>query len=56
MATMGIMGGGEKILLSAFRSCRMGVPPNEALDTSESPSLTMGYLLRDEFRDLEFQS
>ena len=54
-ATMWIMGKGEETSLSAVRPCEMGVPPNEALDTSESPHLTIGYLLRVKCRDLEFQ-
>ena len=33
---MGIMGGGEEILLNVVRSCGMGISPNVALDMNES--------------------
>ena len=51
----GVTGGGEETPLSAVRPCRMGVPPNEALDMSGSPHLTIGYLLRIGYGDLESQ-
>ena len=42
----GVTGGGEETPLSAVRPCGMGVLPSGALDMSESPHLTIGYLLR----------
>ena len=51
----GVTGGGEETPLSAVRACEMGVPPNEALDMSGSPHLTIGYLLRIGYGDLESQ-
>ena len=51
----GVTSGGEKTPLSAVRPCGMEVPPSEALDTSGSPHLTIGYLLRIGCRDLESQ-
>ena len=48
-----ITDGGEETPLSAVRPCGMGVPPSEALDKSESPHLTIGYLLRVGCGDLE---
>ena len=35
----------EETPLNAVRLCKMGIPPNKALDMSESPHLTIGYLL-----------
>ena len=49
------MDGCEETSLSAVRLCRMGVPPNEALDMSGSPHLIIGYLLRIGCGDLEPQ-
>ena len=49
----GITGGGEEIPLSAVKPCGMGVPPSKALDMSGSPHLTIGYLLRIGYGDLE---
>ena len=49
----GIMSDGEETPLSVVRPYGMGVPPNEALGTSGSPHLTIGYLLRIECGDLE---
>ena len=54
-ATTGVTGGGEETLLSKVRLCGMGVPPNKALDTSKSLHLIIGYLLRVDYGDLEFQ-
>ena len=51
----GITDGGEETPLNAVRPCGMEVPPNEALDMSGSPHLTIGYLLRIGYGDLEFQ-
>ena len=51
----GVTGGGEETPLSAVRPCGMGIPPSEALDMSGSPHLTIGYLLRIGYGDLEFQ-
>ena len=51
----GIRGGGEETPLSAVRPCEMGVLPSEALHTSGSPHLTIGYLLRNECENLESQ-
>ena len=51
----GVTGGGEETLLSAVRPCGMGVPPSGALDMSGSPHLTIGYLLRIGYGDLESQ-
>ena len=50
-----VTGGGEEIPLSAVRPCGMEVPPSEALDMSRSPHLTIGYLLRIRYGDLESQ-
>ena len=51
----GVTGSGKETPLSAVRLCGMGVPPSEALDMSGSPHLTIGYLLKIECGDLEFQ-
>ena len=51
----GITGGGEETPLSAVRLCGMGIPPSEALDMSGSLHLTIGYLLRIGYGDLESQ-
>ena len=51
----GVTGGSEETLLSAIRPCGMGVPLSKALDMSESPHITIGYLLRIEYGDLESQ-
>ena len=51
----GATSGGEETPLSAVRPCRMGIPPSEALDISGSPHLTIGYLLRIGYGDLESQ-
>ena len=50
-----VTGGGEETPLSAVRPCGMGVPPSGALDMSGSPHLTIGYLLRIGYGDLESQ-
>ena len=51
----GVTDGGEETPLRAVRPCRMGVLPSEALDMSGSPHLTIGYLLRFGYGDLESQ-
>ena len=51
----GVTCGGEETPLSAVRPCGMEVPPSEALDMSGSPHLTIGYLLRIGYGDLESQ-
>ena len=51
----GVTDGGEETPLSAVRPCGMGVPPGEALDMSGSLYLTIGYLLRIGYGDLEPQ-
>ena len=51
----GVTGGGEETPLSAVRRYGMGVPPSEALDMSGNPHLTIGYLLRIGYGDLESQ-
>ena len=51
----GVTGGSKETPLSAVRPCGMEVPPSEALDMSESPHLTIGYLLRIGCEDLESQ-
>ena len=51
----GVTDGGEETPLSAVRPCGMGVPPSEALDMSRSLHLTIGYLLRIGYGDLESQ-
>ena len=51
----GVTGIGEETPLSAVRPCGMGVPPSEALDMSGSPHLTIGYLLKIKYGDLEPQ-
>ena len=51
----GVTGGGEETPLSAVRLHGMEVPPSEALDMSGSPHLTIGYLLRIGYKDLESQ-
>ena len=48
-----VTGGGEETPLSAVRLCGMGAPPSEALDMSGSPHLTIGYLLKIGYGDLE---
>ena len=54
-ATTGVMGGGEETPLSMVGPCGMGVPRNEALVISWILYLIIGYLLRVECGDLEFQ-
>ena len=49
----GVIVSSEETPLSAVRPCGMGVPPSEALDMSGSPHLTIGYLLRIGYGDLE---
>ena len=49
----GVTSGGEETPLSAVRQCGMEVPPSDALDMSRSPHLTIGYLLRIGYGDLE---
>ena len=49
----GIIDGGKETLLNTVRPCGMGVPLSEALDMSESPYLTIGYLLKIRCGDLE---
>ena len=51
----GVTDGGEETPLSAVRSCGMGVPSSGALDMSGSPHLTIGYLLRIGYGDLDSQ-
>ena len=51
----GVTGGGEETPLSTVRPCGMGVPSSEALDMSGSLHLTIGYLLRIGFGELECQ-
>ena len=51
----GVTDGGEETPLSAVRPYGMGVPPSEALDMSGSLHLTIGYLLKIGYGDLEFQ-
>ena len=51
-ATTAVMDGGQKISLSVIRLCRMGVPPNEALDMSGTLHLTMDFLLNNEHGNL----
>ena len=53
---MKVTSGSEETLLSVSRWCWMEVPPNEALDMSESLHLTIHYLLRDKQKDLESKS
>ena len=48
-----VTGGGEETPLSVVRPYGMGVPPSEALDMSGSLYLTIGYLLRIGYEDLE---
>ena len=43
----GVTGGGEDTSLSLVRLCKMRVPSNMALDMSQSPHLTINYLLKD---------
>ena len=50
-----VTSGGDETPLSAVRPCGMGVPPSKALDMSGSLHLTIGYLLRIGYGDLEFQ-
>ena len=49
-------GSGEETLLNVIRSYGMEIPPSWALDMSESLQLTIGYLLKDKWMDLEFKS
>ena len=51
----GVTGGGEETPLSAVRLCGMEVSSSEALYMSGSPHLTIGYLLRIGYGDLESQ-
>ena len=51
-----ITSGGEKTPLSAIRPCGMEVPPSKALDMTRSLHLTIDYLLRIEYRNLEPQT
>ena len=51
----GVTGGGKETPVSAVRPCGMEVPPSEVLDTSGSPHLTIGYLLRVGCGDMESQ-
>ena len=53
---MGVIDGDRERLLSMARSCGMGIPQNGALEISENLHLIMGYLLKDEREDLEFNS
>ena len=55
-AIMEVMHGGSGTLLSAVRSCGMGVTPRKALDMCGSPHLTIPYLLKGEQGDLEDKS
>ena len=55
-AIMMVMHGGGETLLSAVRSCGMGVTPRKALDMYGSLHLTILYLLRGEQGDLEDKS
>ena len=50
-----VTSGGEETPLSVVRPCGMEVPPSKALDMSGSPYLTIGYLLRIGYGDLESQ-
>ena len=52
---MVVTSGGEETPLCAVRPCGMGIPPNEALDTSVHLHLTIDYLLKGECKDLESQ-
>ena len=52
---MRILDGSEETILNMVRPCGMGIPPSEALDTSRSLHLIIGYLLKVECGDLEFQ-
>ena len=47
------MGGSNEIPPSVDRSCRIGIPPNEALNMNRSLYLIIGYLLRNEHEDLK---
>ena len=49
------IGGSEETLLSAVWPYGMKVPPSEALEMSRSPHLTIDYLPRIKYGDLEFQ-
>ena len=51
--TMRIIGGGEETPLSMVRPCEMKISSSGALDMNVSPYLTIGYLLMDEWKDLE---
>ena len=50
--TIKATGGGKEISLIAIKLYRMEVPPNKALDKNESPHLKIGYLPRNEWKDL----
>ena len=47
------MDNGEETPISAVRLYRMGIPPNRASNMNESLYLIIGYLLRDDYRELE---
>ena len=51
----GVTSGGVETPLSAVRPCGMEIPPSGALDMSRSPHLTIGYLLRIGYGNLESQ-
>ena len=55
-ATMGVKGGGAKTPLSTIRPCGMGISHKGALEMSTSLNLTIGYLLRNKWKDLESKS
>ena len=54
-ATTGFNGGGEETPISAVMPGGMEIPPSETLDMNESLHLTIDYLLRVEYGNLEFQ-
>ena len=48
----GIIGGGEEISLNVVRPCNMRLPPSRALDMKKNPHLIIGYLLKEEQKEL----
>ena len=55
-ATIGFLGDGKEILLSVIEPCEMRGPPSRAFDMSRSLLVIIGYLVRDEQKDLESKS
>ena len=55
-ATIWVTRGGKETSVIAVRPCGMEISPSGALDIKGSLHLTIGYLLKGEWEDLEFNS